>query len=225
MTESTVLETPKGPLDLHVCKDGSADNDDWISIYEISFPPDQRQDISMMKSNLKNGSLELDETRDQFGEILCMTLTEVFHKKPQAPAFLLACYTAVVPEFRGMGIGTVHRRKLAQLLQGEYKDYLGLFTEIESTTQPGLTPEESSTRTRRKRFFLKLGLVPIPIDYHFPSTTEQGQSLAGELLWLPFNDGHLPQEYLSEILMRIYTEGYGLDKGDPFIAQMLTKIT
>ena len=225
MSQSTLLDTPKGPLDLHVCKDGSNENDDWINIYEISFPPDQRQDIGQLKSNLESGSLELDETRDQFGEILCMTLTEVFTKKMDAPAFLLACYTAVVPDFRGMGIGTVHRLKLAELLRAEYKDYLGLFTEIESTKESDLTAEELSTRTRRKKFFLKLGLVPIDVDYHFPSTTEKGESLAGELLWLPFRDTSLDHESLAKILSRIYVEGYGLSPDDPFIATMQAKIS
>jgi hypothetical protein len=222
----TVISTAKGNLDLHVCKDGTVEGAEWAEIYNISFPADERQDLDELRMCMKAGSMELDETRDQSGRILCMTVTEVFrpHHRNNVP-FLLACYTAVVPEFRGLGIGSVHRNKLADLLRSEYDDYHGIFTEIVSTTATGFDEQEMEIRRKRKRFFLKLGLRPININYEFPSAVDPTQYLQGELLWLPFsNDIALTRDDIADVLQRIYTQGYGMRANDPFVSRMLNQI-
>lgn len=222
MSSTVSLETRKGALKLHVCKDGSTDNDDWVKIYESSFPDDERQSVDELKFYLAEGSMELDETRDENDRILCMTITEVFRPRHNHLPFLLACYTAVEHDYRGLGIGSVHRTKLDDLLQSEYPRYAGIFSEIESTSVSGLSPEAMDIRQRRKRFFLKLGLQPLPVDYYFPSTISGGEPLAGELLWVPFQPGaSLTQSDLCDVLERIYIDGYGLRADDPFIAEML----
>jgi hypothetical protein len=222
------LDTGKGPLKLHVCKDGSIENDEWVKIYDVSFPPEQRQDLAQLKQQLEDGSMELDETRDQDNNILCMTVTEVFQPRSKAPwAFLLACYTAVIPEMRGLGIGSVHRRRLDELLKVEYPTFMGIFSEIESTREAGIDPQLMQTRVRRKSFFMKLGLLPVDIDYRFPSYTPGGSPLHGELLFVPFAasaDSMLDRKTLSVVLTRIYTEGYGVSPNDPFIAAVLSSL-
>jgi hypothetical protein len=219
---NTTIQSPRGPLTLEVCKDGTGENKDWIAVYEASFPPSQRQDLQDLQKQLIAGSMELDETRDQYGDIMCMTLTEVFPGGMQP--FLLACYTAVFPQMRGLGIGSIHRRKLAELLVAEYPTYLGLFSEIESTLETGLTPEALKVRQARKSFFLKLGLREIPVNYRFPSYTNTGEHLQGELLWLPFQEKELTTELLADILRRIYTEGYSLSPEDPLITGVISSI-
>ena len=220
------IQTPHGVKKIHVCKDGNTDNEEWIDIYEVSFPPSQRQDLDDLRRQLKAGTMELDETRDEEGDIFCMTITEVFGAQPDSndPSFLLACYTAVVPELRGLGIGTVHRRKLVELLEQEYSSFIGNFSEIESTKEKGLDEATMTTRVRRKNFFLKLGLQPIDINYLFPSYTESGEHLQGELLWVPFTDEPLTKDIIADVLKRIYTEGYGLKPNDPFISRMLAQL-
>jgi len=217
------VDTPFGPKVLEVCKDGSTENNDWISVYEVSFPESQRQGINDLRRQLSDGSMELDETRDQDGDILCMTITEVFRRKQSAKnaQFLLACYTAVVPEYRGLGIGSIHRRKLGALLKSEYPDYLGIFSEIESTREEGVAPQAMKIRVRRKAFFMRLGLIPIDIDYLFPNYVSDGEPLHGELLWVPFQSEQVLPSALRTVLLRIYTEGYGLRPDDPLIARML----
>jgi GNAT superfamily N-acetyltransferase len=209
-------------LTLEVCKDGTGENKDWIAVYEASFPPSQRQDLGDLERQLVEGSMELDETRDQYGDIMCMTLTEVFSGGEHP--FLLACYTAVFPDMRGLGIGSIHRRKLAELLQSEYSGHLGLFSEIESTYETGLPPADLEVRTKRKAFFLKLGLKEIAVDYRFPSYTNSGEHLQGELLWLPFTGQELQPKMVPGILRRIYTEGYGLPADDPLINTVISSI-
>ena len=225
MTDTAVLDTPKGKLELHVCKDGTAESDGWIQIYNQAFPPDQRQPVDDLKQQLRLGSMELDETRDQFGDILCMTITEVFRKEQHLHGFLLACYTAVTPDYRGLGVGTVHRQRMEKLLETEYPEYLGLFSEIESTKVSGLPDSIMETRIKRKRFFLKLGLKEIKIDYKFPSMHVGEPPLDGELLWFPFADNSaVDAQTLAGVLRRIYCEGYGLKESDPFIAEMTAQI-
>lgn len=224
MSEQISLSTPQGELNLHVCKDGSTENDEWIRLYQQAFPDDERQSVDEIKLCLTEGSMELDETRDEHDRILCMTITEVFRPRHHHPPFLLACYTAVDQEYRGVGIGSVHRRRLADLLHSEYSHYLGIFTEIESTKVSGLPAEVMDIRQRRKRFFLKLGLVPIDIDYYFPSTIPGAEPIAGELLWVPFEQSStVSQDQLCSILERVYISGYGLRADDPFIARMLSQ--
>jgi len=219
-----VIETRFGRKSLHVCKDGSAENTEWISIYEEAFPPDQRQDLDDLKQQLQVGSMELDETRDSDNNILCMTITEVFRQPPSLPTFLLACYTAVVPDMRGCGIGSIHRSRLDGLLASEYPDYIGIVSEIESTFESGLSAEALKIRVRRKAFFMKLGLQPLALDYYFPSYAKGAKPLPGELLWVPFNDTNMTSAMLAGVVTRIYTEGYRLNEGDPLIGKVLDSI-
>jgi hypothetical protein len=214
------IKLPDGPTVLNVCKDGDGNGADWADIYEQSFPSGQRQAIPQIRELLRSGAMELDETRDETGRGLCMTLTEVFGSP--TPEFLLACYTATRPELRSLGIGSLHRTRLLDLLKTEYPTCLGFFSEIESTHEPGLSPEALALRRRRLTFFLRLGVERIPIDYQFPSYHPGEEPLRGKLLWIPFGNQSLDRPTLVEVLKRIYIEGYGLSPGDPFIPYALT---
>jgi hypothetical protein len=216
-----LVDTPLGKKSLHVCKDGDGENDTWVTVYEEAFPRSQRQDVAALRSLIRSGRMELDETRDQHDEIVSLTLTEVFSDSD--PGFLLACYTATPPSLRSLGIGSIHRRRLVELLQQEYPRFLGLFSEIESTRESGLDESTRRTRERRLTFFLRLGVRRIPIDYRFPSFEPDHAPLEGELLWVPFGSEELAPNTLREILVRIYVDGYGLEKTDPFIDFALRK--
>lgn len=217
------IQTPTGELSLHVLKERNEDNHDWIDIYTESFPPDQRQPIDDMRAQLKSGRMELDETRDANDKILCMTVSEIFHPGEGAPPFILACYTAVTPSMRSLGIGTVHRKRVEQLLQSEYGGYLGMIAEIESTKQKTDDPELAQTRIRRKNFFMRLGLIPLDVPYRFPSY-DGSEPLEGELLWYPFAGQEITHEEVVPIVRRIYTEGYGLNEKDAFVNDELSGI-
>lgn len=219
------IQTPLGSKTLHVCKDGDGNNPEWLHIYEVSFPEGQRQSLDQIRAMLGAGTMELDETRDQEEHVMCLTLTEVFRDKrgEKAPRFLLACYTATLPAMRSLGIGSIHRRRLVELLQGEYPDYLGIIGEIESTKEPGLPPDVLTLRKRRLAFFLRLGSQPLPVDYRFPSFVSGEKPLMGELLFTPFAAPALDRPTLSDILRRIYVEGYGLEPDDPFIDEVLAQ--
>lgn len=214
MSETRVA-SPLGELRLEVCNDGLGLDTGWVALYESAFPAEQRQPLEEIRAQLAEGTLELDETRDPKVGVVCMTLTEVFGG--QAPMFLLACYTATRADLRSLGIGSIHRRRLVELLRAEHADTLGLFSEIESIHEPGIDEATLSTRQRRRAFFLRLGVQPIPIDYRFPSYHPGQEPLRGELLWVPFGDAILSKPILRTILTRIYVEGYRLPNDDPFI--------
>lgn len=105
------INLPDGPAVLNVCKDGDGNGADWVDIDEQSFPSGQRQAIPQIRELLHSGAMELDET----GRVLCLTLTEVFGSP--TPEFLLACSTETGPELRSLGIGSVHRTRLLDLLK------------------------------------------------------------------------------------------------------------
>ena len=222
-----VVKTPAGDKTLAVCKDGTSDNHDWVKIYDASFPPDQRQGLDDIRKGLEEGIMELDETRDQDGNIMCMTITEVFTKQRglKVPPFLLACYTAVVPDMRGCGIGSIHRKKLGQLLKREYPGFVGLFSEIESTRVSGLADDVMQTRVRRKNFFMRLGLLPLDVDYVFPSYEASDKPIHGELLWVPFGEASIPPPMLAAVIKRIYIEGYNLDPENELISKVTGPLT
>jgi hypothetical protein len=217
-----VLDTPDGPRLLHVCRDGTGTSDDWVRVYELSFPEGQRQSIDDLRRRIEDGTIELDETRDQTGALYCLTLTEVFSHTP--PRFLLACYTATAPHMRSLGIGSLHRRRLVDLLRSEYPNHLGLFSEIESTTEPGLDPATRTTRLRRLNFFLRLGVLKLPVDYRFPSFVPGEPPQAGELLWVPFGDASIDEATLRLVVERIYVEGYGMSADAPFVKEVLARL-
>lgn len=219
-----VINTKQGSKSLHVCKDGTIDNTAWVAIYEEAFPAGQRQDLNELIQQLRDGRMELDETRDEHDNILCMTITEVFRHPPVLPTFLLACYTAVVPEMRGLGIGSIHRSRLDSLLKDEYPDYVGIVSEIESTFEHGVAEDAMAVRVKRKKFFMKLGLQPLDIDYFFPSYVIGEAPIPGELLWVPFSDEKLSEEQLIGMVTRIYTEGYQLPADHPLISQVVASI-
>lgn len=223
MPETATVKTPDGTLTLHVCKDGDESNTDWVAIYQESFPPEQRQPVEELKQQLKSGQLELDETRDQNWRILCMTVSEIFRPTGSQPSFVLACYTAVTPSMRGLGIGSVHRTTMERLLKDEYGSYLGVFGEIESTKQKTDDPLLAQTRIRRKNFFLKCGLIPLNVPYRFPSY-DGTEPLEGELLWFPFGRDTLTSSELESIVLRIYTEGYALSADDAFVQNEMETI-
>src|SRR5947209_20036668 len=179
-----MIATPSGPKTLHVCRDRDAEGRGWVDAYEASFPAGERQGVEEIRALVEAGAMELDETRDQDEQIACMTVTEVFDRV--GPKFLLACYTATPPPLRSLGIGSLHRRRLVELLRAEHPDHLGLFSEIESTREPGLDAQTLLTRQRRLAFFLRLGVQRLPIDYRFPSYHPDAPSHRGELPRLPF---------------------------------------
>lgn len=213
--DPATIETPDGPRTLHVCRDGDASGSAWIDVYEEAFPAGQRQSVDELREMVRQGSMELDETRDETGRIVCLTLTEVF--RAADPEFLLACYTATPPSLRSLGIGTLHRRRLVDLLRSEYPDHLGLFSEIESTTEPGLDPATRALRRRRLAFFQRMGVRRLTLQYLFPSFHPDEPPLQGELLWVPFGREEIEPATLRAVLRRVYVEGYSLDPSDPFI--------
>jgi hypothetical protein len=109
-------------------------------------------------------------------------------------------------------------------LRSEYPNHLGLFSEIESTTEPGLDPATRTTRLRRLNFFLRLGVLKLPVDYRFPSFVPDQPPQAGELLWVPFGDASIDEATLRLVVERIYVEGYGMSADAPFVKEELARL-
>jgi hypothetical protein len=118
---------------------------------------------------------------------------------------------------RSLGIGSLHRRRLVELLQGEYPTYFGLISEIESTLEPNLPPDVLTLRKRRLAFFERNGAQRLKFDYHFPSYTPGAAPLMGELLWTPFAAPMPDHATLTAMVRRIYVEGYGLKESDSLV--------
>lgn len=68
-------------------------------------------------------------------------------------------YIAILPEYQNKGYGT----NAIKLLKELYKDYDGIFIEIEKT-EKGQSDEENQIRQKRARFYEKLGFRKMGFD-------------------------------------------------------------
>lgn len=68
-------------------------------------------------------------------------------------------YFAILPEYQSKGYGTEAIRKLKE----EYKDYYGIFIEIEKVGE-GRTLEENEIRQKRAKFYERIGFSKMKFD-------------------------------------------------------------
>lgn len=96
-------------------------------------------------------------------------------------------------DWRSKGIGTAHLKRLVEKLKARRKGAVGLFFEVFSRTQPGISSKELAIRERRARFYESLGAVVWPGILLVPRSglcdpPQTGNELIRmELMWLPLN--------------------------------------
>ena len=153
-------------------------------LYELSFPLEERRDLSAQQLLLEQGSLQLlvVEKDGLFaGFIFCWLLTD----------FMLIEHFAIAADQRGSGIGsTVMNLLLTQHSQ--------LVLEVE--------PPDTVDAERRIQFYEGLGFSAYPYPYRQPSYRAGGAPIP---MWL-MKKGMPPEEHtFLKITSEIYREVYG----------------
>ncbi len=189
------------------CRKSSFTDTDWEKIYEVAFRPDQRTPLSQLHDGLKSGQLLLHRSSSNEG-LLCFSVTNIL------PTVALLAYLATDPDKRSSGIGSKHMKALIAEIRTAHPQLLGVFAEIESTREKGISDEERKHRKRRLAFYQRLGFKRYSASYTIPSYDPGVPDEEGDLIWLDFNTGTLGCDAVAGIIKEIYVKAYLLNETD-----------
>lgn len=201
-----------------LCQTSTGQEDDWKTLYESSFPLDERMAVEDIRQLLTKGQMLLHKTLNKQGELLCFSL--VF----PVTDFTLLSYIATNPTKRSGGYGSKHLKRLLELFKTEYPKHIGMFLEIESTREKGLDPEVQKLRNRRLDFYQRLGAKRLLKDYFCPNLGQPGGApRAGELLWVDFGTTTIDEAVLARVIKEIYERAYLLPCDNSLVQQVLSQ--
>lgn len=127
---------------------------DVYADYKKLFPEEERKDFKWLKSSFEKGItifLKIIVENKFIGFFIANIIKDI--KCVQLD------YFAILPEYQSKGYGTEAIRKLKE----EYKDYYGIFIEIEKVGE-GKTLEENEIRQKRANFYERMGFSKMNFD-------------------------------------------------------------
>ena len=134
----------------------SSIGEDVQSLYERSFPAEERQPVSDIQELMNSGQIRLDTTRDAEGNLDAISFTSI-HDADSTHPFAHLDYIATDPELRSTGIGSLHLQRLNDSLRQDPRGFVATTLEMEDPKAPGLTNEDRAVRERRALFYDRLG--------------------------------------------------------------------
>jgi len=192
------------------CQKSSSTETDWEKIYEVAFRPDQRTPLNQLQAGLASGQMLLHRSSTNVG-LLCFSVTNIL------PTVALLAYLATDPNKRSSGIGSKHMKSLITQVKNDNPQLLGMFAEIESTREKGISEDEKKHRRRRLQFYQRLGFKRYKGVYTIPSYDPSVPDEEGELIWLEFNAGTIDAAKMAEIIKEIYVKAYLLKDDDSHV--------
>jgi ribosomal protein S18 acetylase RimI-like enzyme len=198
---------------------GERETRQFATIYEASFPPEERDDTQSQLAKLYRGGKDCYLAVD--GEwLLGLALVSQFTDFPAA----YLEYLAVDPSARNAGIG---RRILDylrhDLANGGRPDVKGVIFEVERP-EDAKDDAERELRERRIVFYQRAGAVLVDgaKNYHAPSAIDDGM-LYYLLMWLPVIPGAQQPAgtRLRACVTAILAEGYGLGADNPLVRELV----
>lgn len=193
--------------DIIYCQKSSFTDTDWEKIYEVAFRPDQRTPLNQLHDGLRSGQMFLHRSSTTDG-LLCFSVTNIL------PTVALLAYLATDPNKRSSGIGSKHMKSLIAQIKADNPNLLGMFAEIESTREKGISEDEKKHRRRRLQFYQRLGFKRYKSVYTIPSYDTTVPDEEGELIWLEFNTGNIGCDKLADVIKEIYVKAYLLKDDD-----------
>lgn len=196
---------------LNLCQVSTGQEQDWQTLYDTSFPADERTPKDELLKLLESGAILLHRTTNELGELLCFSIVYPMSN------FALLSYIATDQTKRSSGVGSKHMKELLEILKKAYPDSLGLVLEIESTRQSNLESTEKTNRQRRLNFYVRLGAKRLCRTYVWPSYATKGTYRLAELMWFDFDPATIDDPHLPGIVTELYTKGYGAQADDPIL--------
>jgi len=201
-----------------LCQTSTGQEDDWKTLYESSFPADERMAVEDIRQLLSKGQMMLHRSLNKQGELLCFSLTF------PVTDFTLLSYIATDSTKRSGGYGSKHLKRLVELFKTEHPKHIGLFLEIESTKEKGLDPEVQKMRNRRLDFYQRLGAKRMHKDYFCPNLAQVGGTpRPGELLWVDFGTTTIDDTVLARVVKEIYERAYNISCDNSLVQQVLSQ--
>lgn len=197
---------------LKLCELGTATDTEWEKLYEAAFQPFQRTPYSTLRDGMRNGQILLHTTSEDTQGILCFSIVNCLS------SFVLLAYIATDTTKRSTGVGSKHMKQLLVEVQAKCPSAIAMVAEIESTRDKNITEEERKVRTRRLRFYQRLGFKRLKTDYVSPSYTGTADEEC-ELIVYPFTSTFQCTK-TSEIIKEIYLEAYVLKADDSRITSL-----
>lgn len=187
----------------------SAQFDRAMQIYSSSFPPVETKPVNKVEKMLLNDKDYHLFVMVKDGSVIGISLLYVFKKLRSG----LLDYMAIIPEFRGQGIGTELFRRTLNRFKRMCPNSIGLFLEVQKEDVDDLI--ERRIRKNRIRFYRGLGAKKVgDVDYLLPpqhgTKPEEMQ-----LMILPTVEvKSLSKEYLLNLIKTTYVKVYGYSKDD-----------
>lgn len=136
---------------------------DVISLYEKSFPKEERQPVAEVEELVKSGRIVVHTTRDANNNLNAFS----FVSKHDETAFKFGNldFIATDPGQYSQGIGSLHARRLNELFKEDNPEFKGLTLEVESPEEAGLAADVLLTRQRRAKFYDRLDAPRTGVEY------------------------------------------------------------
>ncbi|MDQ5966431.1 MAG: hypothetical protein QG625_2586 [Cyanobacteriota bacterium erpe_2018_sw_39hr_WHONDRS-SW48-000098_B_bin.30] len=182
-------------------------NDDVVSLYEKSFPKEERQPVEEIRALVESGVIQVHTTRTASGELKSFSFTSM-HKESAKP-FANLDFIATAEAERSTGIGSLHARRLSKMVKEDNPDLVALTLEMEHPAESGLELADKLTRARRAMFYDRLDAPDTKVKYNILDFEDP--AYRGPAQWRAWI--YKPQEFNSvETARGMYTNegGYGL---------------
>lgn len=178
-------------------------------IYTSSFPPVETKPVNkVVKLLLKDKNYHLFAIVKD-GSVIGISLLYVF--KPLRSGLL--DYMAIIPEYRGKGVGTELFRRTLNRFKRMCPDSIGLFLEVQKEDVEDLA--ERRTRKNRIIFYRRLGAKKVGnLDYLLPPQHGTKPEEMHLMIVPSVEVKSLSKEYLLDLIKTIYIKVYGYRKDD-----------
>lgn len=127
---------------------------DVATLYEKSFPKEERQPTSEVADLVKNGRILIHTTRDQDGALSTFSFVSLHDET--ATKFAGLDFIATENNGRSSGAGSLHLRRVVEDLKTNQPSLTAMTLEMEHPSEPGLSVAESALRARRSKFYDRL---------------------------------------------------------------------
>jgi GNAT superfamily N-acetyltransferase len=142
---------------------------------------------------------------------------------PPAERFALLEYMAVAPEWRNRGVGSGLFKQTVERAVSAERPSLPILLEVDSDRQAGA---DQQIRTRRQRFYRRLGCVRISgLRYILPLSGEGPPPEMDLMVYSAKPLRQLAKTELERWLKTIYRDVYRCSSDDPRIDQMLHDVS
>jgi ribosomal protein S18 acetylase RimI-like enzyme len=192
--------------------------DRFAEIYELSFPPSERDDTADLLASIGAGE-RLCYIARRDGELIGFAV--VFSLDGLSIALLE--YLAVAPQERDAGVGGALLTHLRTNL-GSDSGATGMVLEVEPPDEAH--GEEGTLRERRLGFYLRHGATVVECAplYRTPNLEGKDETVPFTLLWVPLSSGasaELAGTQLRRCVEAILTESYELSRDDPLVREVV----